>query len=265
MAITRQAVLEKLDGFLKGEISAEKIYEWALFIAVSSEYEQLVQKDPVISTTIQALISLNHTNKKQATRLEDLKLFRQCLAGEMTLPSSGAETREAAPAEPPSEKQPKKREKRRKFGQSVSGSMMTLRIYVVIFGICSLIVNLLTVIKPEWLSLGADVQTPVERLGETWLHISYAALLILPFPMIVRGPLFIAALPLFVFGMVYYWYVTVMLVAKLSLNLIFFLAVMPFSAIPATLALILLVVNWIEARDDMSSPQFRSDDSPHLR
>ena len=256
MTLTRQAVLEKLDGFLKKDISAEKIYEWALFVAVSSEYEMLAKEDPVIGMTIQAMITLNHRNPAQVVRLEDLQLFRQYLAEGRQMVPEPVPVFEA-PVEVHHSEEKEQEKKKRFASKRESGSIVTLRIYVVIFGICSLIVNLMSVIKPEWLHLSATVPSSFQVLSESWMHISYALLLIMPLPTVARGPLFLPALPLFVFGMIYYWYVSVMLVSKLSLSIIFFMAIIPFSALPATLALILLVMDWIEGRDEPTPVNLR--------
>jgi hypothetical protein len=77
----------------------------------------------------------------------------------------------------------------------------------------------------------------------------YALFILLPPTVLAKRPMIYLSLPVVIWGMYHYCEFVVSKIHTLP-HPMFILAFLPFSAIPATLALCLLLVRWKESRTD---------------
>lgn len=248
MIIDRQVAVTKVEGLLGGAFPQNEIYEWALFIAVSPEYEAVVKTDPLLEHLIQFLLEINNQRPRPLPLPQILDYYRSCLKGEQSFDPAhvqqiiqGAvfprETESAMAAEQEDGKGGKKEKQNRRYGERFN---YTARVYIKIFGFCSLAIHLFSILKPDFLMHGvAAAPTRLDVLANSWPHILYAAVVLFPKRFLVRGVWYFVTFAILTWGMLYYWYISTAMVMKLSLNFIFVLVILPFSAIPATLALVL--------------------------
>ena len=229
MTIFKNFALTKLNDFLDGKIPQETIYEWALAVVVSREYEQLVKTDPILKAVIQALIDMNHKDAGRVPSRADLEYLKKCLEGQ-------------AEFEPLAQRWEKARKEEKENKSKSQGSLfLALRIYVVLFALCSIAVNILAVLKPNLFQWELENPSALNVLLQVWPHLLYAIFLLIPFKKLVRGLLYYCSIGVLGSGSFYYGYITVDIVIKLSLNILMIFVVAPFSVIPAVVALFLLI------------------------
>ena len=85
MSATREEALETLNGYLSGKLSKEIIYQWALKIVISDEFDKLRVKDELLSGVIHALFDLHHEGEEEKFNptADELEYYRNCLEGKI--------------------------------------------------------------------------------------------------------------------------------------------------------------------------------------
>lgn len=121
------------------------------------------------------------------------------------------------------------------------------RVYVVIFALCSLGIQISSLVKPVFLKFGEVTPSRLDIFKEVWPHLIYAVFALLSPRLMARKILFYFSFPILTYGMLYYGYISVSIITRFSLNMIFLLAILPFSALPPAAALFLLILH----REDM--------------
>ena len=239
--LTRAIILEKLTGYLNQRLSKQAIYEWALFVAVSHEFEKIAAEDLLIGKTIQALIDINHDDLKNIPTHKMLEYYRRCLAGELTFEPleymRNLERMDLSKEQFAADEE-KKVEKRHEERKQIR---LMVRIYVVLFAFCSLVIHLFSILQPNFLRFAETIPTRLENLWDSLPHVLYAIIILLPMRLTARGNFFYITFFVSLWGLFLYWYLPFIIVSKLAINMIFILALLPFSAIPASLAVWLLI------------------------
>jgi len=249
MQLNRETVLAKLTGYLDKEISKSAIYEWALFVAVSKEYEQVVSQDPLVANTVQALIDINHDDLKKIPTHKALEYYRRCLKGElefipledrMDIDQLGIPD-EPPPSAPVSVGPETARVNALIKRHDYTRVLKLMRLYVVGFALSSLGIHIFSVIDPDFIRLTGEQTSRWNSARESLPHVLYAFLVLLPPAFLAKDILYPAAIALLTTGFFYYWYIAYIIVQKLTLHPLFILVFLPFSAVPATLAVLQLL------------------------
>ncbi|MCR4337837.1 MAG: hypothetical protein NUV91_08545 [Candidatus Omnitrophica bacterium] len=240
MPLTRQLLLSLLTAYLNQEISAQEVYDRGLSIAFSDEYETVIQQDPLIKATLQALMDSNPQDPRQAPARSQLEYYQRCLAGQDEYLEKGKKKTEAGHLREGTSVQ----QQVRLFGQDFPKTKFSilLRAYVLFFALSSLFINFLSILQPNFISFGEGDFSRAERWGEASPYIFYSLVLLIPIKLSCRGILFYGIFPVLTLGMFYYWYVSFAPAMDLSLGPFFPAVMFLFGALPATLAWILLLI-----------------------
>ena len=256
MSITRQIILEKLTAYLSNKISKQEVYEWALAVAVSGKLES-TPSDSLLRTAVKAMIEMNHSDLARVPTRKALEYYRRCLAGELEFIPLEAHKELHKLDIPEVAEEVNRGDTLRNLelgSRTVSlfqafqewehrmDAILTARLYVIIFAICSVAVQISSLLSPGFMQIGLLVPSRWDALLEAFPHLVYAYIILLPPRKLVPTKMFILALPFLVMGVVFYWTIAGMLIAKLSLPWIALIVFLPFSAIPAALALALVVI-----------------------
>ncbi len=252
--IDRAGVLAKLNDYLEEKISKTEVYEWALMLALSKEYEDIAVQDPLIQKTVLAMIDINHADIKKIPPRKSLEYLKHCLEGseeflEVTLPAQAASEETQNPKYQFLKKAFRPRD-------VPKGVLVILRIYVIVFCLCSIAIHSVSILNPGFLRLGESTPSSAAIVRESFPHLIYAFFLLIPPVWIARGIWFYLSFPILTFGMLYYWYISFSFAMKFALSAIFILVVLPFSAIPATLALVLLFIYREKSKGMRENNQF---------
>lgn len=245
--INREILLEKLTGYLDGTISKEEAYGWALGIAVSAEFERVAKEDALIGRAVRDLIDINHADLAAVPGRKAFEYYQKCLLGKMEFKLKGIDVQKLEAFDNPEQVVVKKKRK-----NNIKQVLIICRVYIVIFCLCSLVMHGISVVKPDFLRFEDSIPSRAETIKESLPHLLYAFVVLLPVGFTAKGLLFFVTFPVLVVGMFYYWYISVALVTKLSLNIIFAFVLLPFSAIPATLALVMLVMRRNSIKKEMN-------------
>ena len=255
--LNRQIVLEKLNAYLNNKISKKEIYEWALFSAVSGDSEEITAKDPLLKSAVNAMIEMNYSDLRAPTR-KALEYYRRCLAGELEfiplevhqelhkldIPDIPEEQKkDALPV--PLIKLWAKKVREWKY---LKDAILTARLYVIIFAVCSLVVQISSIISPGFMQFGLWVPTRWQAVLDSFPHLVYAYVVLVPPRRLMPLRIFVLTLPLLILGAVFYWSIAWMILNKLSLGWVFILAVLPYTVIPALLALFLVIIEKLELK-----------------
>jgi len=81
MALNRDIILQKLNKYFNQDISKDDIHTWALSVAVSRDYQDVVKSDLLIAKTIQTIIDMHHDDIKAIPTNKALEYYRRCLEG----------------------------------------------------------------------------------------------------------------------------------------------------------------------------------------
>ena len=246
--LNREILLKKLTGYLNKEISLEDIYLWALGVAVSPDYEIISRSDLLAGQVIKDLVDLHHDDLKRVPTRKALEYYRDCLGGKEDYDPQKIKTLGfyETGTQASVKRVAQRREEEKEDWESDFFALS--RMYVIFFGMCSLAINLFSILKPEFIRSQGVIPTHFEVFKDSLPHILYAVLILSPSRWVTRGTLFYLSFPLAMFGMLYYWYISVSIITKLSLHFMFVLVILPFSAIPAALVLVLLIVSREEWR-----------------
>lgn len=226
MPIDRETTLARLRALISGEMRQDEVYHWALSKAVSAEFKDLALADPLLYETIASLLDMSHEDAEFVPSREDFEYYIRCFEGREEFRSL-REKRKRAPA--PSQ---------RKFFQDFD---LTARLYVILFAICSIVIHLISIVNPNFLRIEPGAPSLVDSFFASLPHLVYAAALLLPLRLTGRGNAFFFFFMLFSLGAFYYTYLSIDLILKLSLPILIVLVVLPFSGVPACLALYLLI------------------------
>lgn len=228
--LNREIVLEKLKAFLENKLPQDDLYEWALSQVCKSDYEATVKDDIVLKEALQAMIDINRSEVQYIPTREDLDYYRRCLSGkqkyqplELRRKSGDAKSIKSEQA---------------KFKDDL---FLGLRIYVLLFAFCSLVVNIFAIFRPELLKFQIENPTTIEAIGVVFPHILYSAFLLTPLRYLTRKRWYYLALTVFCLGSIYYWSITISIVLKLSLNILLIFVFAPFTGIPTLFAILLLL------------------------
>ena len=269
LVLNRGALLTKIVLYLDREATWDEVYQWAFNSALDNSFAHVTESDPLFHAIILDLIQLNsHATSPVLLRrfLSDCAL---CLEGEkdykplqekLSLPRRiGYFLEELA----------------------LNVLLCVLRLYVAAFAFCSLVINALLISNPGFFSGPNAVLSPFsflkpvlpplysfireavynQRIGilinavlprhELFqvhaLHIAFAFLAIIPPVLILRSVILPVALPFMWLALFYYWYMTwdisrkVVYIFTLPVSTAYFI-VFCFIALPATLALVQLVI-----------------------
>lgn len=230
MTIDRQTLLEKLGKYLNQEFTEGELYSWALQTAVSDHYEDMTQNDPLIKETIQSILEMQHVNLKVIPTAKALEYYHSCLAGKLTfIPIK--ERKDFQKFHSPGSKNscaPK-----RTISETLT---LFARYYVCGFGAVILGIYAFSFLLPN-LFHSIQKDSFKTSLLESALHIFYALVLLLPPKISSKGLLFYLTFSLLLLGMIYFWTVPFRLFHDVRLMGL----ALPLTAIPATLAVVLLV------------------------
>jgi len=234
---------------MNGNIPVDDIHAWALKIALSSDYPQIAQEDPLLKEAIQALMDLDRKELNFVPSRRILEYYRRCLGGEEEYrpPKQRGNLSHIIIDEPnkpaslmgePSQVKTEKTKEVSVIQQrpSIDRSrlMKTCRRYTIVFAWCSFALHIVGAIVPEF--FGFVVSESVAQLLIAALpHLLYALFVVMPIKVLSAGKMFLLSFVLATFGAVMYCGMSVVFIVKFSLPLVFGLLVMPFAAIPSIL------------------------------
>jgi len=230
MTINREIIIEKIKDLLDNRVSQDKVYEWILAIMVTEEYESAVQNDQLLKDSAQALIDINHEGAKNIPTREDLKYLKDCLEGKTIYESLESRNTKKALR--------RKKAVHRKYRRDF---FITLKIYVVLFALCSIAVNLYGIFNPEFLIIGMTSPTRLDAIGNALPHLIYASFLLFPLKLLARSKWYYGSVIVMTVGAAYYWYIAAKIAIQLSSNFLMVVVVSPFSGVPASLAVVLII------------------------
>jgi len=239
MSLTRSEALQVLNDFLNDKISQVKVYEWALVQAVAKDYEMVAQNDPLLGETIQAFLDMSHQQGDYIPTRDDISYYQRCLQGQASFEPLSIRLEKMKEAQ-------KKmvQEEKVKARQSVivhkTFSRTVMRVYVIMFALTSLTVNIIEIIKPGFFKVG-EALTHGQAFREALPHFGYVIFLLIPPYIVVNGFLYYLTLPVLFMGVIFYFYITVSIVLQLKLNPLLIVCFAPFALVPALLALWLVM------------------------
>ncbi|MCC6758973.1 MAG: hypothetical protein IT395_05055 [Candidatus Omnitrophica bacterium] len=258
MSVERKLLLVKLIGFLTGEISKNEIYEWALFVAVSRDYEELVKNDKLSEQIMQFLIDVNKPRTTTAPTQKILEYFIACLEDKKQFseddyklliadqPSKTATVPKSAVAAKKPLRIPV---------PVLSPGKRTLisriaNIYVFLFVSISIILNLTVILKPDFLvNPGEVAPIPDQVLRDAFPHLFYGITMIIA--LLVRGPriLFYALFFIATWGMLFYWYSITIFIFENKWPLYYLVMLSPALTLPPTLMFWIMLTRWFNVKE----------------
>lgn len=291
MSFERKIILNKLEGFLAGVVSQSEIYEWALFVVVSKDYEELAKQDPLAEKLIQFLIEINHERPKAAPTREIIKYYSDCLdgkkefdahfmsilLGEKAAPGTTAKKATPVPVTPSPLPDASSVESKpgtvpqipvtpprvktvQPTALKFENFEILLKGYVLVFAVISLLLNLTAAINPGFLVRPGEIPpSTLESWSAAFPHVIYGLLISLammwrPSKAIFYIFFFTAAL-----GMFFYWYVATDFILRQHRSLLYLLLVAPFVTLPPTVGFFLLLNRWFA--ETARKPKLRVDNT----
>ena len=246
---SREILLSKIKGYLNNALSKEAVYAWVLSVAVAKDYEQAVQNDALMQDAVRCLMNITQRDPARIPSTELLEYFCRCLAGDEAYDvnrskkyfaqfSSGIKSTAGT--------SPKHKvfSTRKKSGFLEGRLASWLRFYILGFAVCSLMIQLFSVLDPNFMRYGEGQLDRAVVFKRALFQIVYATFLLFPISLLAREPWIFFALPTFIFGAFYYWKLTLNMALELKMTTVYILAIIPFSILPATLALLLLFLHW---------------------
>lgn len=235
MELDREILSQKLNAYLNGESARADLYQWALKTAVEEDIANLSHRDFLAAQLVEDLVNLKNNNPGRATSDGLLRYYQKCLNGSEDFdPEKRKQFLPPLPEDTLSSGLPAGRivtEKRQSF--------LLTKTYVILFAVCSLLIHAASIVLPEFFYL--EKQSFLALTGDSLPFILYSIALLIPFRWAVRGSWFYVFFFIFMLGLFYYFYASVTLVSQLSLSPVFILVILPFSVIPALLAVVLLL------------------------
>ncbi len=261
MAFERKIILVKLAAFLTGEISANEIYERALFVAVSREYETLAKTDPLVESVIQFLVEINSERVRASPIRKILEYFVACLQGVKNFNPEELQAikgeHSAKPSNPNAVPAPPKESKSSKIVD------ILIKIYVFLFLLASGAVNILTIVLPELLIRPGEIPPPSQEvIHAATPHLIYAISMLLALTIKVPRILFYGLFFISTGGMFFYWYTATDFVLKQGQSLIHLIPILPIVALPPTCMFFIMLNRWFsesEAKPRGAVPLTKKD------
>lgn len=253
--LNRKIIFDQITALLEKKVTPEEMYGWALGVLVTQEYEKSIQEDPLIHTVLEDLMNIAQGAVNRRPSEDLLDYYRRCLAGQddydfkmaSSLSSKAYARLKGAESDQPSFAG-LNRGLKKSYKRSKRGFLIFLRAYVYCFAICIIAIHLASMLSPDLVDYDGSGNTNRYIMTEAIPHVTYAFILLVPFHWLVRNQWLFFSLPAMIFGAFYYWRVSIELIIKLSLHQFFILVILPFGAIPATVALVLLLVEWKRTR-----------------
>ncbi|MCB9757551.1 MAG: hypothetical protein H6753_03895 [Candidatus Omnitrophica bacterium] len=246
MSVERKLIITKLNGFLTGEISASEIYEWTLFVAVASDYENLIKNDKLVEQIFQFLMDITKPRSSLVSDKKVLEYFIQCLEDKRKFSQENYQSiilNKPVGAADVSVK-PKTRVVV-KPATSLGWLVGAAKVYALIFIIISLFLNGVSVMKPDLLVKANEI---APTTGEVWSsalpHLLYGVLILIAMFMKVPKVVFYGFVPVAIWGMFFYWSMATGFVLKYGLSARNILVLLVLMALPPTAAFFVLLNQW---------------------
>ncbi len=256
MSVDKKSIQAKLTGFLTGEISKSEIYEWALSVAVSSDYEKLLKDDKLIEQIFQFLIDIEKPKLTSVPTKKVLEYFIHCLEGKNTFIVEDfnalmgeKNARSAAP------EIKNKTEKNASPSLRLGWLVTSAKVYALIFIVGSILLNSACVLKPDILVKPNEIAPSALEVGKQSLpHLFYGVLILLAMSVKVPRMVFLGFIPAGIWGMFFYWSFALSFAIKQNLGLRNLMLLLLLIAMPPTAAFFVLLNQWfnqskIPARD----------------
>lgn len=255
MVIEHKQVLSKLVGFLTGEISKAEIYQWALSIVVSSEYENLIKQDKLVEQIFQFLIDIEKPKHELAPTKKVLEYFVKCLKAEKIFSAQDYKALigdKSAPAAATNTKQ--KSSQIEKSPLPLSWLVMAAKIYALIFVIISILLNTAIVIKPDLLIKPGEIAPTLAEVGKEAIpHLVYGILILFAMSVKVPRVVFYGVIPVGIWGMFFYWSSATSMILKHGVSLFTILFLVVFMALPPTAVFFVLLSQWFNHLKEKNS------------
>ncbi len=246
MAVERKLIIDKLMGFVVGEISKAEIYEWALFVVVSRDYEELVKDNKLTQEIFQFLIDIDKPRPTSVSINKVLEYFIQCLEGKKEFITEdykqvlGELLPKAVPAPIVKKVTPVK-----KPLLPLTWLVASARIYALIFVLGSIVLNVVSVLKPNLFIKPNEIAPSVMQVArDAFPHVLYAFLILCALVVKVPRFVFYGFIPVGIWGMFFYWSGTTSYVLKNGFSLPLILFFLIFVALPPTAAFFVLLDRW---------------------
>jgi len=277
MSFERGIIITKLKGYSTGALTKNEVYEWALFVAVSREYELMAKQDPLAERVIQFFIEINSESPKSVSSQNIAQYFIDCLEDrkefsyESLKAFSTNKPAAQATAVTPSTAKKKPPEPVKlavdPFAGPVSKPVNFSRIdlekifkfYVFVFAGIVVLLNLVSALNPNFLVRPEEIPpTTAESWSAAFPHIIYGIIIILALVLKVPKIVFYFFFFFSVLGMFFYWYVATDLLLKNGRPLVYLLLIAPLVSLPPTAGFYILLQRWV-AELPRNKPKLRMD------
>jgi len=278
MSVERKLLFVKLIGFQTGEISKNEIYEWALFVAVSSDYEELIKNDKLAEQIMQFLIDIDKPRTSTTPTKTIVDYFLSCLeekkqfseeyykaliadqpAKQATAAKTAAATAQHKAQKISIQQQPSVTESatdsKKKSAKEIWIPLIA-RIYVALFVGVSIVLNLLVIFKSDFLlKQGEIAPLPDEVWRDAFPHLFYGLTMIVA--LIIKGPRILLLALFFVaaWGMFFYWYSITMFIFHNKWPLYYLVMLSPILTLPPTMMFWIMLKKWFNIRNNATVEQ----------
>lgn len=246
MATESKLILGKLIGFSTGEISKSEIYEWALYVVVSSEYEKSLKHDKLTEQIFQFLIDIEKPKLATAPTKKILQYFIDCLEDRKNFsPDDYKALMDDKPAATAQSFTKQNSQGIKKNPAKLTGLAKLAKIYALIFVTGSILLNTAAVIKPDLLVKPSEIApSAFEVRKEALPHLIYGILILVAMSVKVPRIVFYGFIPVGIWGMFFYWSASTSFGLKHGLSLLNVLLLLFFVALPPTAAFFVLLTQW---------------------
>lgn len=249
MLYERKMLLTKLTGFSIGELSKQEIYEWALNVAVSSDFENLTKSDGLVEQIFQYLLNINKPRQTAVDSKKILAYFIDCLESRKTY--SADEYNSMVSVKPVMPRAPGPAPSlAAKSGPAVKillpvWLVSSARIYALLFILGSLGLNIFSIIKPDFLINANEIAPTAQQAArDATPHLFYGILIFVA--LFARLPrfMFLIFIPVAIWGMFFYWSAATGYVLKHGLSFFSAAILLVFVALPPTAVFFILLLQW---------------------
>ncbi len=246
MATESKLILGKLIGFSTGEISKSEIYEWALYVVVSSEYENFLKHDKLTEQIFQFLIDIEKPKLATAPTKKILQYFIDCLEDRKNFsPEDYNVLISDKPITPKKSLAKQSSGEVKKLPAHLTGLAKLAKIYVLLFVTGLVFLNTAAVVKPDLLVKPSQIApSAFEVRKEALPHLIYGILILVAMSVKVPRVVFYGFIPVGIWGMFFYWSASTSFGLKHGLSLLNVLLLLFFVALPPTAAFFVLLTQW---------------------
>ncbi len=246
MSVDRKVILDKLVGFSIGQISKSQIYEWALSFIVSGEYESIIKNDKFTQEIFQFLIDIEKSKSANVPAKKVLDYFIQCLQEKKVFSLEDYKALigdKSTPVVRAPEKQ--KLSQGEKPPVALGWLVGAAKIYALIFVACSILLNTVCLIKPDFLVKSDEIAPSAAEVGkEAFPHLIYGILILLAMSVKMPRVVFYAFIPVGIWGMFFYWSAATGFALKHGLSFLHVALLLIVVALPPTAAFFVLLSQW---------------------